>query len=334
MIVPARNEAARIGELLRSLQVQTVSPGEVIVANDDSTDETASVAAAWGAQVLQVPPRPENWTGKSWACDRGAAAATGDVLLFLDADVVLGPQALERLLSACAHSAGGVVSVQPYHRIVKPYESYSALFNLQVIASIGIGHGARGLFGPCIMIAAADYERCGGHAAIRESVVDDIALGAVCRTNGVAIHTYLGGTTMWFRMYEEGPRQMLTGWTKNFLQGAGATPRHILFAQAMWIVGAATAAVQLPLAAAGLAIGIVPLHLAVGAYLGYVVLLTAVLPRHGNFGVSTAFLFPLHVAFFAVVTVSALWIRIRGGSVSWRGREVTPHPRGDVERRV
>jgi len=223
------------------------------------------------------------------------------------------------------------VSVQPYHRTGKLYESFSALFNLQVVASIGIGRRARGLFGPCIMIGEQTYRRCGGHAAIRDSVVDDIALGQLCRTHGVPLRTYLGGSVVKFRMYAERPQQMLAGWTKNFLQGAGATPSHILFAQSMWIVGAATTAVQTVLAGAGLAIGIMPLPLAVGAYLGYSVLLAAVLPRHGNFGILTAFLFPVHLVFFACVTLCALWIRMRGGAVNWRGREVVPHPRSESE---
>ncbi|HKK47450.1 MAG TPA: glycosyltransferase family 2 protein [Alkalispirochaeta sp.] len=331
VIIPARNEAGRIGDLLNSLQSQTVLPQEIIVVDDESSDTTAQVARAAGARVVEVSHRPPRWIGKSWACDRGAAAASGEVFLFLDADVSLAEDGIERLLCAFEQLNHGVVSVQPYHRIGRPYESFSALFNLQVVASIGIGGRARGLFGPCIMIAKSAYRRCGGHAAVRDSVVDDVALGQLCRTHGVPLRTYLGGSVVRFRMYAERPQQMLAGWTKNFLQGAGATPSYILFAQSMWIVGAATTAAQTVFAGAGLAIGITPFPLAMGAYVGYSALLAAVLPRHGSFSILTGFLFPVHLVFFACVTLCALWIRARGGAVNWRGREVVPHPRSESE---
>ncbi len=326
VVVPARNEAQRIGALLASLTVQTLAPAEVIVVDDQSTDDTTAIAAAGGARVIPAGQRPDGWIGKSWACQVGADAATGDVLLFLDADVTLADDAIERLLRALDES-GGVVSVQPYHRTVRLYERFSALFNAQVVASIGVGPTARGLFGPCIMMAAATYARCGGHASVRGSIVDDIALGARCLDAGIPIRTFLGGRAVRFRMYPEGPRQMLSGWTKNFLQGADATPRLILFAQSMWIVGAATVAVQTILAGAALRVGIIPLPAALTMYALYTTLLAVTLPHYGRFGVATALFFPIHLVFFACVAAYALIVRMRGGSVNWRGRAVAVSPR-------
>ncbi len=324
VIVPARNEANRIGELLRALSVQSALPLEVIVVDDESADETAVVAERLGARVVHAPPRPEGWMGKTWACQSGADEAAGDTLLFLDADVWLAPDAIERLLRAHDQKAA-VISVQPYHLVKRPYETLSALFNAQVVASIGIGANPRGLYGPCIMMSADEYRRCGGHAAIRGSIVDDIALGRRCRAERIPLRTYLGGPTVRFRMYPEGFGQVLSGWAKNFLHGADATPRSVLFAQSMWIVGATTVAVQTVFAVAGLRVAIVPLFVVLGAYAAYAVLLAASLPRYGRFGLGSALLFPVHLIFFACVTAYALWIRIRGGSVNWRGRAVTPH---------
>lgn len=324
VIVPARNEANRIGELLRALSVQSAQPLEVIVVDDESTDKTAFVARRLGARVVQAPPRPDGWMGKTWACQSGADEAAGDTLLFLDADVWLAPDAIERLREAHDRQAA-VISVQPYHLVRRPYETLSALFNAQVVASIGVGADPRGLYGPCIMMSADEYRRCGGHAAVRGSIVDDIALGRRCRAERIPLRTYLGGPTIRFRMYPEGIRQVLSGWTKNFLHGADATPRSMLFAQSMWIVGAATVAVQTAFAIAGLRLGILPPLLALGAYAAYAGLLAASLPQYGRFGPGTALLFPVHLLFFACVTAYALWIRVRGGSVNWRGRAVTPH---------
>ena len=71
------------------------------MVDDDSADRTAAVAAAAGARVVVAArSRPEGWTGKAWACHTGAEATTGDLLLFLDADTVLAPDALDGLLAA------------------------------------------------------------------------------------------------------------------------------------------------------------------------------------------------------------------------------------------
>ncbi|TVQ26040.1 MAG: glycosyltransferase [Spirochaetaceae bacterium] len=331
VVIPARNEAQRIGALLASLTVQTLAPVEVIVVDDQSADATEAVAQAGGARVIPAGQRPDGWIGKSWACQVGAEAAIGDTILFLDADVTLADDAIERLLRALDES-GGVVSVQPYHRTVRLYERFSALFNAQVVASIGVGPTARGLFGPCIMMAATTYARCGGHESVRGSIVDDIALGARCLDAGIPIRTFLGGRAVRFRMYPEGPRQMLSGWTKNFLQGADATPRLILFAQSMWIVGASTVAVQTIFSGAALPVGIIPLPAALIMYAFYSALLAVTLPHYGRFGAVTALLFPLHLVFFACVAAYALSVRIRGGSVNWRGRAVVVTPLGERRR--
>lgn len=82
-IVPAYNEAERIGAVLRPLtEIRRIE--QIIVVDDGSTDHTAHVAQAWGAEVVRLP---EN-CGKATALDRGVRQAHGEVLLFLDADLV------------------------------------------------------------------------------------------------------------------------------------------------------------------------------------------------------------------------------------------------------
>src|SRR4051794_19181611 len=82
VLVPARDEAARIGPCLEGLR----EVAEVIVIDDGSSDATAAVARAAGARVLTAPPKPDGWVGKSWALQQGLEAATGDVVVCLDAD--------------------------------------------------------------------------------------------------------------------------------------------------------------------------------------------------------------------------------------------------------
>ena len=136
VIIPARNEAQRLPALLRSLQQQTVSPREIIVVDDESTDDTVAIATAAGARVLGGQPLPEGWNGKAWACWQGAAASGGELLLFLDADTWLEPDGLNTLLQLHA-THGGLISVQPYHVTERAYEGLSAIFNVIQLAGVG-----------------------------------------------------------------------------------------------------------------------------------------------------------------------------------------------------
>jgi 4,4'-diaponeurosporenoate glycosyltransferase len=124
VLIPARNEAATLPHLLAALNRQSLRPDEVIVIDDDSSDGTAAIARqsadTLGIKIIQPPPLPEGWCGKTWALHNGVQASRGDVLVFLDADTEPAPQFLQRLL-AQHEQQGGLVSVQPYHRTEKPY---------------------------------------------------------------------------------------------------------------------------------------------------------------------------------------------------------------------
>ena len=89
VVVPARDEEQTLPALLRSVAEQLPEVHEVVVVDDASRDATAAVARAGGARVVPAGTPPPGWTGKAWACHTGAAATTGDLLLFLDADTVL-----------------------------------------------------------------------------------------------------------------------------------------------------------------------------------------------------------------------------------------------------
>jgi len=100
-VIPARNEAARIGPcVIAALADPGVS--EVIVVDDESADGTAAVAARSGARVISGRPLPPGWVGKQWALQQGLQAASGEYVLTLDADARPRPGLAAALVAAAA----------------------------------------------------------------------------------------------------------------------------------------------------------------------------------------------------------------------------------------
>ena len=137
IVVPARNEAQRLPALLGSLLEGLPDSAQVIVVDDHSTDGTADVARRHpNVRVVAAPDLPTGWTGKAWACQVGSGPAPPGDLVFLDADVEVGPGAIARAL-ATRRARGGLLSVWPYHRVVHAYEHLSALFNVATVMALG-----------------------------------------------------------------------------------------------------------------------------------------------------------------------------------------------------
>ncbi|MFD2613111.1 glycosyltransferase [Paenibacillus gansuensis] len=327
VIIPARNEEANLGPLLDSLQKQTVKAFEVLVVDDSSTDRTAAVAAAGGANVIQAAPLPPGWQGKAWACRTGAAEASGRLLLFLDADTRLAPDALAKLASAqCRH--GGLLAVQPYHTVIRPYEQLSAVFNLVVIASMGamtvLGPKVRpsGAFGPCVMCRRDDYERLGGHEAVRGEVLENYALGRRFQASGLPLHLYSGKGTAAFRMYPEGFASLAEGWSKNFAGGAVSLRPWLLAAIICWVAGMITISIRFittliyGVSSFGEGIGIAVF------YAAYAALLFILLRRAGSFSFLTSVFFPVPVSAFAGIFALSAYKTFIRRQVRWKGRIV------------
>jgi 4,4'-diaponeurosporenoate glycosyltransferase len=318
VVVPARDEAANLPALLASLVPQVRTGDEVLVVDDHSSDATAAVAAAAGADVVAAPPLPEGWAGKQWACHTGAGRATGDVLVFLDADTRLRPGGFERV--AALGLSAGLSSVQPYHLVPRPAERLAAFFN--VVAMMGTGGctpwaartSPRGAFGPCLVTPAADHRAVGGHAAARASVVDDVALARAYQASGLPVRVLGGRGTVDFRMYPGGLGDLVAGFTKNLASGAAASGPLLALAVTGWLAACAAPAV--------LAVDAPP-GLAAAAYLAVVVQLRAHLRRLGTFGWAVAVAYPAALAVFLAVLLRSLLVTVAVGRVRWKGRTVS-----------
>jgi 4,4'-diaponeurosporenoate glycosyltransferase len=326
IIIPAYNEERALPPLLRSLTGQSCSPAEIIVVDDRSTDKTVEAAAQFDVKIVQTPPRPEGWNGKTWACWSGAQAATGDRFLFVDADTRFEHDGLARL-SAQHRRMNGMVSIEPYHTVYSSYEQLSALFNAVTYAGInaftplGRRLAPSGGFGPCIICTKDDYFALDGHRRVKHSVLENMALGNAFQQRGIALSCYGGRGTLSFRMYPDGFMSMSAGWAKSFAVGAGYTRRWMTLLILLWISGLFTAASA-------------PLHCLLyttasvtlfhwGLYITAAIQLYWIFSRIGNFSPAAALLFPLDLLFFTVVFARSgidTWIRKK---TSWKGKNVS-----------
>jgi 4,4'-diaponeurosporenoate glycosyltransferase len=322
VIIPARNEAKRITPLLKSLKKQSSLLYEWIVVDDHSTDDTAKIAEAYGAKVITAQPLPKGWFGKPWACYQGAKAATGNIFVFLDADTLLLPQGLEKIL-ALYQTTKTPLSIQPFHLMTKFYEQFSLFFNLIVMMTtalftpFGRKFKAQSFFGPCQVISQEDYWAVDGHAAARQAILEDIVLGeALQKSTGKAIRAYGGKGAIAFRMYPEGFNSLLEGWTKNFATGASLIPGWLLGLVSIWITGLFISFLS----------GIAPFMWANNVYLiGYFStgLITWILARKvGNFSFLVVIFYPIFLVFFVWLFIRSSIRLKKNKQVIWKGRKL------------
>jgi chlorobactene glucosyltransferase len=209
VVVPARDEAGRVGECVAALLAQDAKVVEVVVVDDHSTDGTADEAARAGARVEAAPAPGPGVAGKAAACAHGAARATaGRWLAFVDADVVLAPRALSRLLGACLGS--GAVAASPLARqvtrtwweeLLLPELGLAVAERLDLDAVADPARPAAFLSGQCLLVRRDAYEAVGGFAAVAGSLVEDVALARRLKAAGHRLEVRLAPDLAAVRMY-------------------------------------------------------------------------------------------------------------------------------------
>ena len=236
VIIPARNEALNIERCVRSILAATYEPLEVIVVDDRSTDGTAGIAE-WLAAAPEVKGRvrvlrgaelPPEWFGKQWAIVQGYGLATGELLLFADADTKHEPELISRAVSVLRTEHVDLVSVLPrqemesfWERLVQP----QVFLALQTrVGDLRLVNRTRTVWnaianGQFILTNRPAYHGVGTHATVKHSVADDMMLAQTYVRAGRDIFLVHAEEFMSTRMYRS-LREIVDGWSKNLALGA------------------------------------------------------------------------------------------------------------------
>lgn len=193
IIVPARDEAETIGAALASLLAQEYSGKfRVILVDDNSTDGTAAlVGTAAALQVIRLDSKPQGWSGKLWALHQGVAASHAPILLLTDADIVHEPMHLASLLAKLLGSRLDMVSEMVRlncsslaERMLVPAFVYFFQM-LYPFAKVNDPRSAvAAAAGGTVLIRRDALERIGGIEAIKNTLIDDVALAIAVKRAG------------------------------------------------------------------------------------------------------------------------------------------------------
>ena len=227
LLVPARDEAGNLRRHLPGLLAQGAA--EVLVLDDGSRDASAEVARQLGARVLTGEPLPPGWVGKPWACQQLARAASGDVLIFTDADVSWHPGALGAVVAELERSGADLLSVWPRQHNVTPGERLLtplAELPLLTLFPLPLLHlpipAASAANGQVMAFRRAAYWRSGGHALVRGEVLEDVRFAQRLRRAGGTLALALGQACIGVRMYRSYP-DSVQGFGKNLLAVHGGS---------------------------------------------------------------------------------------------------------------
>lgn len=234
VLVPARDEATRIGNCVRAILASRGVDLELLVLDDGSTDCTADAVRAAAAgdarvKVLRGAELPEGWLGKSHACAQLADAATGDVLVFCDADVVVEPDGIAATVATLRDGPLDLVCPYPRQladgvgpRIVQPLLQWSWLSFLPLrLAERWPRPSMVAANGQLAACRADAYRRAGGHAAVRAEVLEDVELGRAFVRAGLRAGVVDGTHVASCRMYEDWD-ELRAGYTKSLWAAFGS----------------------------------------------------------------------------------------------------------------
>ncbi|MET8093991.1 glycosyltransferase family 2 protein [Micromonospora sp. NPDC005220] len=334
VLLPLRDEAARVTPCLRALLAQRGIPGlRVVVLDDGSTDGTADVVRAVAGDdprvtLLTGVAPPPGWLGKPHACWQLATRADPDAtaLVFVDADVVLAPHAVAAAVTELRAARATLLSPYPRivvttaaDRLVQPLLQWLWLTFLPLRAmerSPRPSLAAAG--GQFLVVDRAGYTAAGGHAAVADKILEDVELARAVKRAGGRIALADGSRLATCRMYDDWP-QLRDGYSKSLWASFGHPGAAAAVVTALLLLYTAPPLVALVGAAAGAA-GVATVGLA-GYLLGVTGRVLTARATGGRWW-PDALAHPVSVVVLGWLTLRSYHLR-KQRRLTWRGRPVS-----------
>lgn len=335
IIVPARNEESNLPALLDSLAELSPPPLEIIVVDDHSDDKTGEIARQYSTTVVTPEAIPPGWIGKSWACHTGALKAQGDYLLFTDADTVHAPDSLGFALDELERTPSALVSYIPTHILKSTWEQFQGVYQLLLLVATKAGSreqkqkgSRRFAIGQYLLFSRSGYDAIGGHKAVAHRLSEDLALGSAVADAGLGATVLIRREALKVRMYPEGLWSFIAGWRRSFRDGIGSTGLgggiEMMFV-VTWLLGVAVWTGE-----ALFLNHIEQAQIWLAVYLGSAGLVAFKQREVGDFSPASAFVYPIFVLLFILVSMLVLVDAARGKPITWRGREINLSKHRDV----
>ncbi|MDP2952328.1 MAG: glycosyltransferase, partial [Chloroflexota bacterium] len=232
VLVPARNEERNIGPCLSSLLAQDYANLEILVLDDDSSDRTAQMVEGYARKdarlrLLKGAPLLQGWHGKAYACHQLAQAARGEYLLFTDADTVHTPHSVSWTLRLAKERGADLVTYFP--RLVTESfweKTIMPIMHFGILSYLPLGLVERSqnpwfsmALGPFMFFGREFYQGIGGHAAVKDEIAEDVALGRLVKRAGGRLLLTDGTEVLRVRFYHS-LGEVWRGFTKSAFAAA------------------------------------------------------------------------------------------------------------------
>lgn len=342
--IPARNEEQVIDDLLQSVCDQDYKPLEVLILDDQSTDKTPEIIQSFAVDYpnlithLKGEPKPDTWFGKPWACQQLGDAATGDILLFLDADTQIEPDMLDKTALSFEKYSLDMLTIWPrqllgsfWERTVIPLIYYALVTLLPAIyvyrsprwMPAFIQHKFLGAFaaacGQCIAFTREAYDLVGGHQAVKQDVVEDVALAKKAKLSGLTLRMFQGVGSINCRMYRS-EKEMFEGLRKNFLAGFGNSLSFFITAGILHFIVFILPFITLIYSLSYYSPALFSVSVASVTIL---FLHRLVLSVWFKWNPIYGLLHPLGVLWYQRLGIVKIWDHLSGKKVQWKGRDVS-----------
>jgi glycosyltransferase involved in cell wall biosynthesis len=322
VVIPARDEERTIERTVRAFLAQSWAALEIVAVNDRSTDSTGAILTRLAKEdrrltVIDNEEPPAGWLGKPWALHQGSLRARGELLLFVDADVIYAPEAVAAAVAHLQERSIPMIAVLPHfemrgfwEHVAMPNLAFFAftilplwLSNRTKIPVLAIGSGTGNL------IRRADYDAVGGHEALQDSVVDDVALSRLLRRSGRRTEIVRADHMVTVRMYE-GLGEIVRGFTKN---GFAVIGRNYLAMVCFLVLGVVLHLLPFALALTGNVVMI--------AVVAVLTLTRLILFASLRYRLDNALLgHPLMIGVWIFIMLRSVWFTGVRRQLSWRGR--------------